>query len=106
MDGLKSGRIEKRAGVHAVSSEEISPFFPAESHSESTAHGAKASIRGRKAPSRLRDSKPGSRRHLDHQAGLVSIFRRRTARNGLQGLNRVQRNLVGENFTLRIREWL
>src|SRR5258708_20976257 len=104
MDGLKSGRIEKRAGVHAVSSEEISPFFPAESHSESTAHGAKASIRGRKAPSRLRDSKPGSRRHLDHQAGLASIFRRRTSRNALQALHPAQPNLVAEHFTFLIRD--
>ncbi len=106
MDGLEFRRIEEPAGVQAVDGEEISPFFAAERDSKSAAHGAKASIRSRETPSRLRHSQPGSRRHLDHQAGLVAILRRRTARDGFQRLNRIQRDLVGKHLALLVRDGL
>src|SRR5216684_7816212 len=106
MNGLKFGRIEETAGVQAVDGEEISPFFAAECDSKSAAHGAKASIRSREASGGLSNSQPGSRRHLDHQTGLVAILRRRTARDGFQRLNRIQRDLVGKHLALLVRDGL
>ena len=48
----------------------------------------------------------GSRGYLNDQAGLVSILRGRRTRNHLNRLNRIGRDLVGENLALLIGDWL
>lgn len=48
----------------------------------------------------------GARGHVDHNAGLVTVFSRWSAGDDLQRLNRVERNLIGENLALLIGDGL
>ena len=50
----------------------------------------------------LLTSQTGTRRHLYDHAGLVTKLCRRGAGNHFKGLNRIERNLVGEYLALLI----
>src|SRR5580704_10312100 len=87
-------RIEKPAGVQAIDSDKVSPLGasiteiePGEGRTKRTVGGVYAAVRGGDAQAR-------TCRRYNHNAGLASVFSWWCALDDLQGLNRIERNLI------------
>src|SRR5215469_5383655 len=106
VDGMQFRRVQKAAGVEPVHRKEVPPFLRTIGHPESAGYRAEAAVTGGEAPCRGLNPKTRTRSHLNHQTGLVAILGGRTSGNGLQRLNRIQRNLIRENLALLIGDWL
>ena len=98
----KLRRIQEPPRIQPVQLKEISPVLAAVRQVETAIHSPERSVRSRKTPRRLRHTLPRPRRHLDHQRCLAAILRRRRARNHLQRLDRIRRNLVREHLALLV----
>src|SRR5437899_10537010 len=98
--------IEETAAVEPASGNKVSPFRPAIRQVEIRVGRPERTIRVRKRAGRSRNPLARAGRDVDYNAGLLAVFRGRRARDDLQGLHRVQRNLVGEDFALLVCDWL
>ena len=85
----KLGRIEKTAGIEPIQFEKVSPVFSPISDIETSRRRPEGSVGTGEAAGGLGNSLAGARRHLDHQARLASILRRRRTRDDFHRLNRV-----------------
>ncbi len=103
---MKFGWIQESAGIQAVRRDEVSPFLAADGQPEPAAYGAEAAIRREHGACRLGNAEARPCRNFDHQARFVAIFSRWSSRHGFDRLNRVQRNLVGEDLALLVRNGL
>src|SRR5580704_14567115 len=95
-------RIKKAAGIEAVDLCEVAPAFAAVRHVKAAGSGAKAAVRAVYVARRGGDSLPAASGGHNDQAGFIAIFRGRRAADDLDGLNRVRRNLVGEDLALLV----
>ena len=96
------GRIQKPPGPRRVGHQKIADPGVARAEGEIFANAAERPIAGAETSERLQRSQSrfGHRGH--HQAGLIAIFRRRRARNRLERLDGVQRQLVRRLLVLLI----
>src|SRR6185437_16069423 len=99
---LEFGWIEKTSAVEAADGNVVPSFVAAIGEIEAGVRAAKSSIRGEDTPVWLLHSHSGTSRHLDHHTGLVAEFGRRGSGNDFQGLNRIERNLIGKLLALLI----
>ena len=95
-------RIEEAAGIQAVGGDEISPVLAAVAEVEAHIGVPKAAVFGGQAAVRRGHSLAGARGYVDDQACLAAVLGRRRAGNHLHRLDRIQRNLVGEDLALLI----
>src|SRR5690348_2750465 len=79
MDDLEFRRIEETACIQAICGNEIAPLRTSKRHIEAHIIRTETSVRSSHASNRFRLSEPGTRRHLDNQAGLVAKFSWRRA---------------------------
>ena len=91
-------RIQESPCIHAVHGNKISPALPAVRQVRRNVRRAERSIRSRDTARGRSHALPGASGNVNHNAGLISKLRRRRSRNHLHALNRIHRNLVGENF--------
>src|SRR5882724_1694043 len=106
MDHGELGRVEKSAAVQAVGRNEVSPLLPAVAEVDPEIGGAKTSIGSRDAALRRGKALTRARGHIDYDARLLAEFRRRRAGNHFHRFDRIEGNLVGEDFALLVRDGL
>ena len=95
-------RIEKAAGVETINLDKVPPLLAAIGQVEARKGRPEGAIRTGDAPGRLGNALAGARRGHDYQAGLAAVLGRRRAADHFDGLNRVGRNLVGEDLALLV----
>src|ERR1700687_1997749 len=106
MEDLEFRRVKKASRVQPAYRNEISPLRSSEGDIGAAGNRAKRPVRSGHASGWLLLSETGARGDLDYQTRLVAVFRGRRAGNHLHGLNRIHRNLIGENFALLIGDGL
>src|ERR1700730_6677191 len=106
MDDSDLRRIKKAATVQTAGRNEIAPLLATVTKVESDGRCAEAAIGSCDGTLGLRKPLARSRRNVDHDAGLLSIFSRWCAGDDLHRLNGIERNLVGENLALLIGDGL
>src|SRR5438093_8951340 len=106
MDDLEFLWIEETACIQAIRRKEIAPLRASKRHIKAPVRRPETSVRSSHTADRFCLTKTGARRYLDDQAGLVSEFSGWRAGDHFQRLNRIDRDLVGEDFARLVRNWL
>src|ERR1019366_8906818 len=95
-------RIEKAPRVEAVSFDKIAPFLAAIGQIGCARRRSECAIRTADAAGRLGNSLTRARGGYNHEAGFVAVLGRRRARDDLNRLNQVRRQLVGKDLALLV----
>src|ERR1700733_8109916 len=103
---LKLGSVEKSTCVQTIRRNKIPPFLAAVGKVEAAVDRTKSAVGGRDIAVWLSYPEARSRRDVNHQAGLVSVFGRRRPFNHLHRLDRVGRYLIRKDIALLIRDRL
>src|ERR1700737_2237079 len=106
MEDLEFRRVKKASCVQPAYRNEISPLRSSEGDIGPAGNGAKRPVRSGHASGWLLLSETGARGDLDYKTRLVAVFRGRSAGDHLHRLDRIYRDLVGENLALLIGDGL
>ncbi len=98
----KLGRVEKPAAIQSAGGDEVSPLLSAVAEVDAEIGGAKTAVGSCNAALGRGHALAGARGDVDHYAGLLAEFRWRRAGNHFHRLNRIEGNLVGEDFALLV----
>src|SRR5439155_7030919 len=102
MKRRKFRRVQKAARSQSIQSEKVSDFIAAESHVRLTGTGSKRTIGPKNLTPGLTLPKTGSCRRIHNKACLLTKLSRRCTCYDFHSLQRVERNLSREDFTLLI----
>src|ERR1700674_5651528 len=94
--------IEEPSAVHPVRGDEVSPLCTAVSQIEAKIRSSKGAVGGAHAAMWRGHALPRTRGGHNHQSCLAAIFSGRCALDDFQRLNRIDRNLVREDFALLV----
>src|SRR5437867_10561779 len=106
MHDLEFRRIEETARVQTIRRNEIAPFRSSERHVKAPVRRPETAIRSSHTTNWFCLAKAGTRRHLNHQTRLVTKFGRRRSGDQLQRLNRIDWDMIREDFARLIRQRL
>ena len=95
-------RIEKASAIQSAYGNKIAPFLAAIAKVKANVGRAEAAVGGGNVALGLGQALSRARGHVNHGAGLFTIFSGRRAGNHFERIHRVERNLVGKNLALLV----